>query len=112
MNYDVIEEIRAERYRQINKEGWSFNHDDTHDQGELALAGASYIINAVAETRPEPNLDRQTDKWTLHAHASSVWPWHRDWWKPKDRRRDLIRAAALIVAEIERLDRAGEREAA
>jgi len=32
--------------------------------------------------------------------------WAREWWKPKDRRRDLIRAAALIVAEIERLDHA------
>ena len=31
--------------------------------------------------------------------------WSKDWWKPKDKRRDLIRAAALIVAEIERLDR-------
>jgi hypothetical protein len=37
-----------------------------------------------------------------------LWPWHDDWWKPKDRRRDLIRAAALIVAEIERLDRAAK----
>ena len=34
------------------------------------------------------------------------WPWHRQWWKPKNARRDLVRAAALIVAEIERLDRA------
>jgi hypothetical protein len=30
------------------------------------------------------------------------------WWKPKDRRRDLVRAAALIIAEIERLDRDAE----
>lgn len=29
----------------------------------------------------------------------------RDWWKPKDRRRNLVKAGALIVAEIERLDR-------
>jgi hypothetical protein len=33
------------------------------------------------------------------------WPWEDKWWKPKDRRRDLVRAGALIVAEIERLDR-------
>ena len=30
------------------------------------------------------------------------WPWALNWWKPKDRRRDLIRAGALIVAELER----------
>ena len=35
-----------------------------------------------------------------------MWPgWAWSWWKPKNRRHDLIRAAALIVAEIERIDR-------
>jgi hypothetical protein len=38
-----------------------------------------------------------------------LWPWSVQWWKPKDRRRDLVRAGALIVAEIERLDRAAAR---
>lgn len=28
-----------------------------------------------------------------------------EWWKPTNRRRDLVKAAALILAEIERLDR-------
>lgn len=35
-----------------------------------------------------------------------LWAWHSRWWKPKDRRCNLVRAGALIVAEIERLDRA------
>lgn len=37
-----------------------------------------------------------------------AWPttWAEDWWKPKNPRRDLVRAAALLIAEIERLDRA------
>lgn len=34
------------------------------------------------------------------------WPWHRVWWKPSTRRRNLVKAGALILAEIERLDRA------
>jgi hypothetical protein len=34
------------------------------------------------------------------------WPWDLKWWKPTTPRRDLVKAAALIVAEIERLDRA------
>lgn len=37
------------------------------------------------------------------------WPWNGRWWKPTNRRRDLIKAGALIVAEIERLDRAEPR---
>lgn len=35
-----------------------------------------------------------------------VWPWDESWWKPTNRRRDLVKAGALILAEIERLDRA------
>lgn len=84
----VIEEIAAERKRQIEQEGWSSEHDDSHEDGELAHAAACYSIGIRPETRG----------WKL-------WPWSDHWWKPKGRRRDLIRAAALIVAEIERLDR-------
>lgn len=36
----VIDEIRAERSRQIAKEGWTLEHDDSHIQGEMAMAAA------------------------------------------------------------------------
>jgi hypothetical protein len=86
----AIDEIAAERMRQIESEGWSAEHDDEHRGGELALAGAAYATHAAAFRDAE----------------ALVWPWGRKWWKPKNPRRDLVRAAALIVAEIERLDRA------
>jgi len=34
----------------------------------------------------------------------NFWPWH-DGFKPKGKRADLVRAAAFIIAEIEKLDR-------
>ncbi|GAG33310.1 unnamed protein product, partial [marine sediment metagenome] len=34
-----------------------------------------------------------------------IWPWDPSWWKPTDERRNLEKAGALIVAELERLDR-------
>jgi len=47
---------------------------------------------------------------TRYADLSPIswrtWPWAEKWWKPKNERRDLVKAAALILAEIERLDRA------
>lgn len=95
----VIDEIAAERRRQVEVEGWTAEHDDEHDDGSLSMAAACY---AGARAR--------------RAHGASdtprLWPesWSARWWKPKDRRRDLIRAGALIVAEIERLDRAAKRE--
>ncbi len=90
---DVIAEIRAERDRQILDEGWTPEHDDTHSKGEMALAAGCYALNAA----PERFAD---------GVVPIFWPWAREWWKPKSRRRDLVRAAALIVAEIERMDRA------
>lgn len=79
----VIEEIAAERRRQVEREGWTPEHDDQHNEGGLSRAAACYATS-----------------------SKGGWPWSDADWKPKDRRRDLIRAAALIVAEIERLDRA------
>lgn len=88
----VIEEIRAERLRQIEKEGWTPDHDwHVHPHGELALAAACYAVEGVAHKD--------------HEFIERLWPFSTKWWKPRDRRRNLIRAAALIVAEIERLDR-------
>lgn len=88
----VIQEIQDERRRQIEDEGWAAAHDDQHMRGELALAAGCYCFWQF------PSSD------TSQA-ARNFWPWADHWFKPKDMRRDLIRAAALLVAEIERLDR-------
>lgn len=93
----VIEEVAAERRRQQEVEGWTPEHDDDHDEGAMAKAGAVYAL-------------WDTDVAT-RAFVSEAWPWEQEWLKPKDQRRNLIRAAALIVAEIERLDRAPDADA-
>lgn len=90
-------EIAAERRRQIEKEGWSVEHDDEHDAGTMACAGAAYALNAGCVLYPLNG--------TAMEKPPEFWMWGEEWWKPKDPRRDLIRAAALIVAELERMDR-------
>lgn len=97
----VIEEIAAERRRQIEAEGWTPEHDDAYHKGELAGAAACYAMHGLEYRISIVNLAQQVSNLTR-----DLWPWARSWWKPKDRRRDLIRSAALLVAEIERLDRA------
>lgn len=94
----AFDEIAAERKRQIEAEGWTDIHDDQHTFGELANAAACYAMT---------NSSRAliVSPYTMDSVLHRVWPFSREWWKPKARRRDLIRAAALIVAEIERLDR-------
>ena len=83
----------AERFRQVEAEGWSLEHDDAHKQGELALAGACYA-EAAGAPRDKTPID---------------WPWSDEWWKPAGFRRDLVRAVALIIAEGERFDRQRKR---
>lgn len=41
-----------------------------------------------------------------------IWPWDKSWWKPTpdDRIRELIKAGALIAAEIDRLQRLNKEE--
>lgn len=85
----IMFEISAERERQINVEGWSIEHDDKHTDGEMADAAGCYALYGSKSAKGSP----------------AMWPWHAAWWKPKDRRKDLVRAAALIVAELERLER-------
>jgi len=97
----VIEEVAAERKRQIDVEGWSADHDAEHDGGVLAKAAISYAAHACAGLEI-PQHDPV--KYRAISQPRS-WPWDTKWWKPKTPRRDLIRSAALIVAEIERLDR-------
>ena len=42
----VIEEIAAERQRQMDAEGWTLEHDDAHSKGELAQAAGVYALSA------------------------------------------------------------------
>lgn len=87
--------IAAERQRQMGQEGWTQHHDDSHLPGDLALAGIAYALQAIGAN---PSARKG---W----HPAPFWPWDHEWWKPKGTLRDLVRAGALIAAEIDRLQR-------
>ena len=100
-----IELIKDERKRQIEKEGWTPEHDAQHCNSELAEAAACYCIKG------DTVVSWFTSKVQAHAkitlERSLIWPWDRKWWKPTpdDRVRELVKAGALIAAEIDRLQR-------
>jgi hypothetical protein len=96
--------IVEERIRQVEGEGWTPQHDDEHENGELARAGACYALwDCFYDVRPN-HVGGQAN---LRLH-SLTWPWDAEWWKPKAPIRNLVRAGALIAAEIDRRLRAGE----
>lgn len=81
-------DVLAERRRQIEAEGMTTAGDDGYHAAELPRAAAAYILNGSNDEAP------------------CIWPWAKAWWKPRDARSNYVRAGALILAEIERLDRA------
>ena len=72
--------IKQERNRQIEEERFGDDIDWRWQNNELLKAAISYITGSY-----------------------TFWPWHEQWYKPKNKVRDLVRAGALIAAEIDRL---------
>lgn len=81
--------IAKERERQIEGEGWTTEYDDEWPDNTLAYAALCYLVPDAPET------------------VMSWWPWDLEWWKPKGRVSNLVRAGALIAAELDKLNRAG-----
>ncbi|MEA4862694.1 MAG: hypothetical protein VB042_05250 [Victivallaceae bacterium] len=80
--------IMAERWRQIEVEGFDAKHDRRHGRDDLALAGAIYAISSTGRSRRD---------------LSALWPWSWHWFRPSTQLRDLEKAGALIAAAIDRL---------
>lgn len=93
-------DVQAERRRQITAEGWTPEHDDEHSHGQMARASACYAL--AGSSAPNDG--------TAALLVSLAWPWDQQWWKPTSARRDLVKACALALAEIERLDRAAANQ--
>lgn len=92
-----IDLIATERQRQISDERWTPTHDDIHVDAELAIAACCYANLAR----------RQADGSEPPMGAPNAWPWDYSWWKPTTEPiRNLVKAGALIAAEIDRLQRA------
>ena len=81
--------IVEERFRQRTVEGWTAEHDDTHDNGEMAIEAA----NLAADGTDATVCPEFIDGWGLARK-------HRG-----NRIRQLVIAGALIAAEIDRLQR-------
>ena len=99
----VIKDVINERQRQINQEFYSTENDDEYKQNELLRAAVCYAENVIRrgwvfDSNFGPDVYQEEE-------VPDLWPWDLDFWKPRNPRRDLVRAAALLIAEIERIDR-------
>jgi hypothetical protein len=95
-----LDAIIRERERQWYEERFNDEHDDLWKENELVRAAYCYMLAAVA-----PGVLREGE--TLPSQAPELWPWDERWWKPtyENPQRMLVKAGALIAAEIDRLGR-------
>lgn len=90
--------IGAERERQMIGKGYTVEHDDAHDRGQLVAAAMCYlalcIVHVIADRFPKFNI-------------ASLWPWNPAESYPRgERHAMLVKAGALIAAELDRVRRA------
>lgn len=93
--------IANERHRQIEKEGYTPEHDDSHDKGELIKACDAYLNIALYQIANNGLISAG-----CRYVSRQRWPWSEDSFEPSDDTiENLTKAAALIAAEIDRLQR-------
>lgn len=83
--------VLAERERQVQHKGYTRERDATYTNGQLTEAAMCYAHASSNTPRGKP---------------ASAWPFAPEMWKPSERRRNLVKAAALFLAELDRLDNA------
>jgi hypothetical protein len=85
-------QIAIERARQKSVEGYDQTHDIMHPTDEFCRAAIAYAVHDVSVIPSKGSVE-------------GWWPekWNAEMFKPKDRKRNLVRAGALIAAAIDRL---------
>ncbi len=92
-----VDLIAKERTRQIEKEGYDAENDDVYEH-QLVRAAQCYLLVSRYPLVKKPNE-------VLPASPPPAWPWDDEFWKPNtaDPIPNLVKAGALIAAEIDRL---------
>jgi hypothetical protein len=89
----AIRDVVRERFRQIAELGYTYEHDDRHNMdGELVVASFHYAAEASL-------------RHLLDCNGYCLSDLHRVAFDPQDSRTNIVRAAALLIAEVERRDR-------
>lgn len=108
-----IELIASERQRQIDKKGYDKDHDEMETAFQLSSAAALFICNAQNQyfedhthADGKGDVSRYQIREIYTRKWKSVWPWDdHDGREKADILTSLVKAGALIAAEIDRLQK-------
>lgn len=99
-----LELIAKERARQVVEEGFDAAHDAKYKHLELVRAGVSYAcVPVIRGEGREQNIPAERVEEEIAIIPEEVWPWDVKWWKPGTDKQCLIKAGALIAAQLDKL---------
>lgn len=86
MKSTAIDLVKEEREKQINKYGYTAVHDRQH-HNKAVLYGALAYLNS-----------------TIYSSTAGIedWPFEKESFKPEGDVKNLVKAAAMIIAEIDK----------
>lgn len=86
MKSTAIDLVKEEREKQINKYGYTTVHDRQH-HSKVVLYGALAYLNS-----------------TIYSSTAGIedWPFEKESFKPEGDIKNLVKAAAMIIAEIDK----------
>jgi hypothetical protein len=98
--------ITEERRRQVKEKGYDDKRDDSQDTGELIQAAQCYLDHVSLNSKVMDISDSYNNNLKLYRNVNRPENWPPEWtpesWNPDSPIRDLVKAAALIAAEIDR----------
>lgn len=94
----AMKDVQAERLRQKRDEGYTLESDLANNKpGELALGAAAYAAQVGTTLRSPEDV-------VPGVQPPTLWPFPASSYKQRDPRQSLVKAAAMLLAEIERYD--------
>lgn len=93
----ALRTIIVERVEQIERHGFTIEHDLGRNPVDLGLAALSYLQTALSQLR---GIESRDGGGTL---APSAWPFEDRWWHPGDVHENTAKSAAILWALLDRL---------
>lgn len=94
----AMKDVAQERRRQIFDKGFDAENDNKYLHGELAAGAGTYALWAA----------QQIENWSQPRAIFTppeCWPFSKDWWRPGDVQRTMVKALAMGFAQLEHLKR-------
>ena len=93
--------VMQERMEQVERHGHTCAHDDQHRHGEIAYAARAYVTASFYDEAGDIAMGQARTQWPFAPHE----------FRPGTPIECLVKAAAMLLAEIDRLHRVDAVEA-